>query len=218
MLSSAGDSFSQFRFADEKEWQVDTAANTQMSTFFDCQAVAQSLQDLPLYLRLNLDAELVQVTVPTELPQFKITDKYEKKSSISQFRGQLGRDEVSAVKEKEESISSHLAHEAGTGLQGTATAVTMQKNTPAYSKAAGQLEEELEELLSLDAPASSGLDKRPSKVTARDKRSKNSANVGEKVETPAGKKKPSLPEPFPNRSVTQEDEEKLEDWLDSMIA
>ncbi|XP_043930091.1 cell death regulator Aven [Protopterus annectens] len=188
-----------------------------MSAFFDCQALVQSLQELPLYLRLNVDAELVQVTVPTELPQFKITEKHGKKSAISHFRGQLGRTEVPAAIEKEENISSHLTHESGAGFPGTAMDITAQKSTPAHEKVDGALEEELEELLSLDAPVSSGLDKRPSKGTARDKRSKNSANVGEKVETSSGKKN-SLPEPLPSRSVTKDAEEKLEDWLDSMIS
>uniref|UniRef100_A0A4W3HYP4 Cell death regulator Aven n=1 Tax=Callorhinchus milii TaxID=7868 RepID=A0A4W3HYP4_CALMI len=61
LLSSAGDSFAQFRFAEEKEWEVDIASNKQMSPLFvDCQALAQSLQELPISLRLNLEAELVQ--------------------------------------------------------------------------------------------------------------------------------------------------------------
>uniref|UniRef100_A0A4W3IHP0 Cell death regulator Aven n=1 Tax=Callorhinchus milii TaxID=7868 RepID=A0A4W3IHP0_CALMI len=72
LLSSAGDSFAQFRFAEEKEWEVDIASNKQMSPLFvDCQALAQSLQELPISLRLNLEAELVQVGFILNLVAFQ---------------------------------------------------------------------------------------------------------------------------------------------------
>uniref|UniRef100_A0A3B3SUL0 Acyl-coenzyme A thioesterase 1-like n=1 Tax=Paramormyrops kingsleyae TaxID=1676925 RepID=A0A3B3SUL0_9TELE len=69
LLASAGDSYTQFQFAEEKDWELDSLANNQMSILFmDVQAVAQSLQLLPLCHKLNLEPELVQVTMPSELP------------------------------------------------------------------------------------------------------------------------------------------------------
>uniref|UniRef100_A0A8C3VBH9 Apoptosis and caspase activation inhibitor n=1 Tax=Catharus ustulatus TaxID=91951 RepID=A0A8C3VBH9_CATUS len=62
LLSSAGDSFTQFRFADEKEWDKESICHKQFSALsVDCQSLVQALQELPLHLRLNVAAELVQV-------------------------------------------------------------------------------------------------------------------------------------------------------------
>ncbi|XP_069494676.1 cell death regulator Aven [Ambystoma mexicanum] len=72
LLSSAGDSFAQFRFADEKEWDADQSGPKQASPLcVDWQSLVLALQELPLYLRVNVDAELVQEETPLELPQMK---------------------------------------------------------------------------------------------------------------------------------------------------
>lgn len=69
LLESAGDSFTQFRFSEEKDWETDSVASSQMSAVrLDLVVLAQCLQALPLHQRLNLEAELVQVSTPLELP------------------------------------------------------------------------------------------------------------------------------------------------------
>ncbi|XP_028858057.1 cell death regulator Aven isoform X2 [Denticeps clupeoides] len=76
LLGSAGDSFSQFRFSEEKDWEMDSLAANQMSALLvDLPALAQSLQELPLHERLNLEAELVQVATPVELPAMTVACK-----------------------------------------------------------------------------------------------------------------------------------------------
>ncbi|XP_036437798.1 cell death regulator Aven [Colossoma macropomum] len=76
LLSSAGDSFTQFRFSEEKDWEMDSLAVNQVPALsVDLEALAQSLQELPLHKRLNLEADLVQVTTPVELPSVGVLHK-----------------------------------------------------------------------------------------------------------------------------------------------
>uniref|UniRef100_A0A3Q2ED33 Apoptosis, caspase activation inhibitor n=1 Tax=Cyprinodon variegatus TaxID=28743 RepID=A0A3Q2ED33_CYPVA len=78
LLESAGDSFTQFRFAEEKDWEMDPFTASQMSAvFLDLPALAQSLQQVPLHQRLNLEAELVQVSTPVDLPAVSLAPKQE---------------------------------------------------------------------------------------------------------------------------------------------
>ncbi|XP_068564518.1 cell death regulator Aven [Cebidichthys violaceus] len=70
LLEAAGDSFTQFRFSEEKDWEMDSSSASQMSAVFvDLPALAQILQQVPLHQRLNLEAELLQVLTPLELPR-----------------------------------------------------------------------------------------------------------------------------------------------------
>ncbi|XP_071971577.1 cell death regulator Aven isoform X2 [Engystomops pustulosus] len=69
LLTSAGDSFAQFRFADEKDWAAENLSSKQdSSVFLDAQSLVRSLHTLPLHLRLNVEADLVQEELPQELP------------------------------------------------------------------------------------------------------------------------------------------------------
>ncbi|XP_032398547.1 cell death regulator Aven isoform X2 [Etheostoma spectabile] len=78
LLGSAGDSFTQFRFSEEKHWEMDSSATSQMSSVFvDLPALAQVLQGVPLHQRLDLEAELHQVSTPVELPTVTIAPKPE---------------------------------------------------------------------------------------------------------------------------------------------
>ncbi|XP_073408255.1 cell death regulator Aven [Dendrobates tinctorius] len=71
LLSSAGDSFTQFRFADEKGWAAENLGSTQDSCLYlDPQSLVSTLHNLPLHLRLNVEADLVQDELPQELPPF----------------------------------------------------------------------------------------------------------------------------------------------------
>ncbi|KAJ8356250.1 hypothetical protein SKAU_G00190440 [Synaphobranchus kaupii] len=86
LLGSAGDSFTQFRFSEEKDWESDSLAINQVSAMLvDLQALAESLQELPLHVRLNLEAKLIQAATPVELPT--VTPKPKRDSNLSgQFR------------------------------------------------------------------------------------------------------------------------------------
>ncbi|KAG8449569.1 hypothetical protein GDO86_016281 [Hymenochirus boettgeri] len=67
----AGDAFAQFRFADEREWGTENSNYKQaLAASLDPQCLARVLQELPLYLRLNVEPELVQEDLPQELPPF----------------------------------------------------------------------------------------------------------------------------------------------------
>ncbi|XP_054988577.1 cell death regulator Aven [Sorex araneus] len=204
LLSSAGDSFSQFRFAEEKEWDSEVSCPKQNSTFYvDCESLVRALQELPLSLRLNVAAELVQTALPLELPQVK-PKRNEGKGLGLQLKGPLGS--VSELKPagcpmfpgKDNSLLA-----PSEGLQ----------------SAADHLEEELDLLLSLDAPVKEGgpisSDQTPQNPGPEEGREPAQE---EKVPT-----KPSLIEeknvesehPRISKNVT---EEELEDWLDSMIS
>ncbi|KAM9798238.1 cell death regulator Aven [Neosynchiropus ocellatus] len=74
LLESAGDSFSQFRFSEEKSWEMDSLTAAQVSSL-DLPGLAGVLQQLPLHQRLDLEAELVQASMPVELPS--VTSKQE---------------------------------------------------------------------------------------------------------------------------------------------
>ncbi|XP_055989937.1 cell death regulator Aven [Sorex fumeus] len=204
LLSSAGDSFSQFRFAEEKEWDSDVSCPKQNSTFYvDCESLVRALQELPLSLRLNVAAELVQTALPLELPQVK-PKRNEGKGLGLQLKGPLG------------SVSE---------LKPAGCPMFPGKDNPPLApseglqSAADHLEEELDLLLSLDAPVKEGdpisPDQTPQKLGPEE--GKELAQE-EKVPT-----KPSLIEeknvesehPRTSKNVT---EEELEDWLDSMIS
>nr|XP_019953116.1 PREDICTED: cell death regulator Aven [Paralichthys olivaceus] len=78
LLESAGDSFTQFRLLEEKDWEMDSLTGGQVSSVFvDLPALAHSLQQLPLHQRLNLEAELVQALTPVELPSMNLAPKQE---------------------------------------------------------------------------------------------------------------------------------------------
>uniref|UniRef100_A0A8C6KG07 Uncharacterized protein n=1 Tax=Nothobranchius furzeri TaxID=105023 RepID=A0A8C6KG07_NOTFU len=61
LLESAGDSFTQFRFSEEKNWEMDSS--TMSVVILDLPALAESLKQVPLHHRLDLEAELVQVGI-----------------------------------------------------------------------------------------------------------------------------------------------------------
>ncbi|KAM9202577.1 cell death regulator Aven isoform 1-T1 [Dugong dugon] len=214
LLSSAGDSFSQFRFAEEKEWDGEASCPKQNSAFYvDCQSLVQALQELPLSLRLNVAAELVQAAVPLELPQVKTKRKNDSKGLGMQLKGPVGP--ASELKSAAPSCSVDLGREHSTpgpprGSQKPASAPQME---------ADHLEEELDLLLNLDAPVKEGGDILPDQ-TSQDLKSEKDGTVAQEEEAPV---KPSVTEeknvgseqPSTSKNVT---EKELEDWLDSMIS
>ncbi|XP_054910434.1 cell death regulator Aven [Poeciliopsis prolifica] len=200
LLESAGDSFTQFRFAEEKDWEMDPFAANQVSVVsLDLQALAQSLQQVPLHRRLNLEAELVQVSAPVELPAVSLAPKQEVPKfppPSAAFKG-LSASQKPAV-----------------GLNSRVSSVAVK---PEEEEEEEDGDEELDELLGLQKSASSDdaghqlicsptEERRPPEEELEDAASEEKA-LDEDVAPP----KPAEVK----GSMTEED---LEDWLDSMIS
>ncbi|XP_012869762.1 PREDICTED: cell death regulator Aven [Dipodomys ordii] len=202
LLSSAGDSFSQFRFVEEKEWEGDTSCPKQNSALYvDSESLVRALQELPLSLRLNVAAELVQATVPLELPQVKPKRKDDGKGAGMQLRGSLSELRASAAGGPRPRPQGNDGPQLGP--------------SGASQPAAGCLEEELDLLLSLDAPVSAGGSIPPGQ-TSQDLRSEEGEEARKETEpSVTGEKNADSEQAATPRNVT---EEELEDWLDSMIS
>ncbi|KAK6479200.1 cell death regulator Aven [Huso huso] len=201
LLSSAGDSFTQFRFAEEKEWEIDTPANNQMSALYvDCQSLAQSLQELPLHLRLNLEAELVQVTTPLELPPVMINSKKED-VTVAQFRGPSAG--------KSESFLSSAAASPFTSSVTLADPLCSAAPQPA----ADELDEELDVLLTLEDPVQTAKNSLLPDTTAQDMETVDIIAAADPVSEHG--KEASAGDMTMKKEIT---EDELEDWLDSMIS
>ncbi|XP_042543507.1 cell death regulator Aven [Dipodomys spectabilis] len=207
LLSSAGDSFSQFRFAEEKEWEGDTSCPKQNSALYvDSESLVRALQELPLSLRLNVAAELVQATVPLELPQVKPKRKGDGKGPGMQLRGSLSELRASAA-----------GGPRSLGKDGPQLGPSGASQSPASlpQPAAGCLEEELELLLSLDAPVRAG-GSIPLGQTWQNLRSEEGEEAQKETEpSVTGEKNADSEQAATPKDVT---EEELEDWLDSMIS
>ncbi|KAH0506260.1 Cell death regulator Aven [Microtus ochrogaster] len=220
---SIGDSFSQFRFAEEKEWDGETSCPKQNSSLYvDSESLVRALQQLPLSVRLNVAAELIQTTVPLELPQVKPRRPEDGKEPGMQLRGPIS-ELRSAVGNFPRSLGKDsLRPSPLEGLQ--------KAPFPPHSEV-DHLEDELDMLLHLDAPVKE--DDRPClDQTSQDQEPErdgqvaqeetgmafisfpihllipeNSSMTGEKIVEPE--------QTSTSKNVT---EEELEDWLDSMIS
>uniref|UniRef100_A0A8C3YVZ5 Apoptosis and caspase activation inhibitor n=1 Tax=Catagonus wagneri TaxID=51154 RepID=A0A8C3YVZ5_9CETA len=214
LLSSAGDSFSQFRFAEEKEWDGEASCPKQNSAFYvDCESLVRALQELPLSLRLNVAAELVQTAVPLELPQVKPKRSDEAKGLGMQLKGPLGPGGKGSISELK-AAAAGCPRYPGKDSPGPGP----QKATSPPHSAAGFLEEELDLLLNLDAPVKEEGDIL-SAQTSQDLESEKGGQVAPGETDPAQpsvlEEKVESEQPSTSKNVT---EEELEDWLDSMIA
>ncbi|XP_014863972.1 PREDICTED: cell death regulator Aven isoform X1 [Poecilia mexicana] len=197
LLASAGDSFSQFRFAEEKDWETDPFTANQMSpVVLDLPALAQSLQQVPLHRRLNLEAELVQVSAPAELPAVSLTPKQEvpKFPPLSAaFKG-LGTGQKPAV-----------------GLNSQVSSVAVKPEEEG--------DEELDELLGLQKP---GSDDAGHQLSCSPNEERRSPEKGfEEVKEVASEEKALDEDVAPPKAAEVKEamtEEDLEDWLDSMIS
>ncbi|KAJ8274942.1 hypothetical protein COCON_G00095670 [Conger conger] len=220
LLGSAGDSFSQFRFSDEKDWEADSLAVNQVSALLvDLQALAQSLQELPLHVRLNLEAELVQAATPVELPT--VTPKPKQDSILSgQFRppaqqGPSGSLGVSCP------VRPILGTAGGTAVDSKAPVVANGEFTPP----ADELDHELDMLLTLQT---SGPDQSQSTNTPEDEMEVPDALTSQEGEPEAyppeekakeeAKEEAEAAKPEVDAKKQEVMEEDLEDWLDSMIS
>ncbi|XP_069773178.1 cell death regulator Aven [Narcine bancroftii] len=201
LLSSAGDSFAQFRFAEEKEWEIEVSSSKQVSPLFvDCQSLAQSLQQLPLSIRLNVEAELIQVNPPVELPQTRMKSMDGGQSKFGQFR-------------------THEAPASSTNVNIIPVNPTVQipeSPAPASEDSADHLDEELDFLLQLEKP-----------VNKHDISLKGTEDVQvlhdpETVNISADSSGTVVIDNTDSQPIATvqklDPEEELEDWLDRMIS
>lgn len=189
LLESAGDSFTQFRFAEEKHWQKDSFAASQMSLFVDLPALAQTLQQLPLHHRLHLEAELLQVSAPVDLPALApLAPKQE-----------IAPKKVTAVK----------PFPADRLLPNIESQVSQRTADLLLEDA----DEELDQLLSLEKPLSS-VSSVAVETCSDVKGGSQQVEEGKKEEI--GDE--PLTSPKSVRVRQEMTEEDLEDWLDSMIS
>uniref|UniRef100_A0A8C6A7G5 Cell death regulator Aven-like n=1 Tax=Marmota marmota marmota TaxID=9994 RepID=A0A8C6A7G5_MARMA len=205
------DSFTQFRFAEEKEWDGEASCPKQNSALYvDSESLVRALQELPLSLRLNVAAELIQATVPLELPQVKPKRSDDSKGLGMQLRGPL-----SELRSSTAGCPGSLAKDSPRPDPSGSS----QKPTSPPQSAADHLEEELDLLLNLESPVKERDNILPDQ-TSQDMKSERDGQMAQEEEVPA---KPSVTEeknmeseqPSTSKNVT---EEELEDWLDSMIS
>ncbi|NWS50041.1 AVEN regulator, partial [Probosciger aterrimus] len=218
-LFSVGDFLSQFRFADEKEWDRESMCHNQLSALsVDCQSLAQALQELPLHLRLNVAAELVQASTPEELPQMKSKIIKDGKKRELLFRQASAQNETVLVSRAPG--NSDVPSQSGSKNGPRATAEPFQRGHPLSKQETDHLDEELDLLLNLDAPI--GKESRPVSEplsynisTEKDLKMDCKENDSLKLDMPEKKSTASQQQQSTSKTVT---EEELEEWLDSMIS
>ncbi|XP_075701036.1 cell death regulator Aven isoform X2 [Rhinoderma darwinii] len=182
LLSSAGDSFTQFRFADEKDWGAEKQDST---VYLDSQSLVRALQNLPLHLRLNVEADLVQEQLPQELP-LSIPKGI---SNMPTLTGQKGK---------------------GASVASDQNAASKPESETSLDPSLPALDEELDFLLSLEAPVTE-----KAATHADGTREPDQQLPCEERETSPVKAEPCVAAEDNPKAVTPED---LEDWLDSMIS
>ncbi|CAH6788109.1 Aven [Phodopus roborovskii] len=196
-----GDSFSQFRFAEEKEWDGEISCPKQNSALYvDSEALVRALQQLPISVRLNVAAELIQTTIPLELPQVKPRRNEDGKEPGMQLRGPI----------------SELRSLGKDSLRPSPPEGVQKAPFPPQS-VADHLEDELDMLLHLDEPV------KEEDRLCPDQTSEEPEGGGQVAQEETVPGKPSMTgeknvEPEQTSTSKTVTEEELEDWLDSMIS
>uniref|UniRef100_A0A8C6UIN7 Apoptosis, caspase activation inhibitor n=1 Tax=Neogobius melanostomus TaxID=47308 RepID=A0A8C6UIN7_9GOBI len=189
LLQSAGDSFTQFRFADEKDWEMDSFVASQMSAFVDLPALAQ----------------LIQITTPVELPP-QLSSKQEV-SKIS----------VSIPPPSAAAKGPRPAHTSTTTSRGVISPVFLKTTPPPEEDMEEDLDKLLS--LQKPASTHRDLDlekEKPSTGKACEEVKKNVPEVvREKDEMEEEVRDKHVTAASVKKKLT---EEELEDWLDSMIS
>ncbi|MCI4389511.1 hypothetical protein PGIGA_G00098890 [Pangasianodon gigas] len=223
LLTSAGDSFTQFRFSEEKDWEVDSLGTNQVPALFvDLEVLARSLQELPLHQRLDLEPSLVQEVTPVELPSVGVLNKVDPVLSgfkppapahSGQEPGSHGSRPVKPVPGT--SVCSHTSTAVispvddadkeldlllglqkpvtGLNLDESKTSNTVEEVTATSEKAASMVEEMEEQVVEMD-------------------QAKTEEETNRNQQKPEELQQKSEPV---KQEMTEED---LEDWLDSMIS
>ncbi|XP_047430402.1 cell death regulator Aven [Mugil cephalus] len=210
LLESAGDSFTHFRFSEEKDWEMDPFAASQKSAVFvDLPALAQTLQQVPLHQRLNLEAELVQVSTPVELPSVTLVPKQEVPKT-------------SKIVPPPASFKSLSTNQNAPVAAGGSPVRSEPQVSPGAAAAAvppvDDGDDELDQLLSLQKPVS-GVTGSQSVVGVEEERDAPQEECKEaKEEVMEEVKDKDVTPPKPSTVRKEVTEEDLEDWLDSMIS
>ncbi|XP_049645767.1 cell death regulator Aven [Suncus etruscus] len=183
----------------------------QNSTFYvNCESLVQALQELPLSLRLNVAADLVQTALPLELPPVK-PKRNEGKGLGMQLKGPVGS--ISELKPAGCPLFPGKDDPRLAALDG------LQRQVPQLPSAADHLEEELDVLLSLDAPVKEGdpisPDQTPQNLGPEENRELAQEEKVLMKSSMIEEKNLESEHPRTSKNVT---EEELEDWLDSMIS
>ncbi|KAF7690348.1 cell death regulator Aven [Silurus meridionalis] len=222
LLSSAGDSFTQFRFSEEKDWEVDTLGTNKVPALFvDLEVLAHSLQELPLHQRLDLEPSLVQDSTPVELPSLGVLNKAD--PSLSGFK-------PPAPAHSAQKPCSHVSQP----MKPVSDTSMCSHSSTAVISPVDDADEELDLLLGLQKPITSlSLDesKTSNRVEEASSTPENAASVlaeNREEQEPEVDQAKTKEEAKRNQSeelqqksepVKQEmTEEDLEDWLDSMIS
>ncbi|CAB1339838.1 unnamed protein product [Coregonus sp. 'balchen'] len=194
---------------------MDSLATNQLSAVFvDLPALAQSLQELPLHLRLNLEPELVQVTSPVELPTMTLAPKQDS-VALGMFKP--------PVPAAQKGLTPSLGVSCAVS---TAPCTVPLGSSAAKTPVVDDMDKELDQLLTLQSPFSepSGrlvevpdkpLEEREELVPEEEREDKKQETQQVKEEI----QKEDVAAP-PKAEVAKEvvTEEDLEDWLDSMIS
>ncbi|NXK91085.1 AVEN regulator, partial [Formicarius rufipectus] len=181
----------------------------------DCQSLVQALQELPLHLRLNVAADLVQASTPVELPQVKSKIFEDGKGREQLFRQSPAQSKTLLVSHP---VGNSVApSEPGSNVSRANAREPFQRDHPLSNQETDHLDEELDRLLNLEAPVSTENRPVPGDFlpTEKDVKMDCKENDPLKVHTPEEKSTSSQQQQSTSKDVT---EEELEDWLDSMIS
>ncbi|XP_015264809.1 PREDICTED: cell death regulator Aven, partial [Gekko japonicus] len=220
LLSSAGDSFTQFRFAEEKEWITENLCPKQLPGFYaDCESLAQALEELSLHLKLNVAADLVQDAMPVTLPPIKSKSNDISKRSGAQLQQLVGQSPVVPSSCSATVSASHLMQPNKDGFE-IISSEALQKSPLVSHQGTDQLDKDLDLLLKLDAPVdyeTSSVMEAVSQAEEleQDLKISHDDNVSLELCGPGEKSAASQQQEVVSKSITEED---LEDWLDSMIS
>nr|XP_020651418.1 cell death regulator Aven isoform X1 [Pogona vitticeps] len=213
LLSSAGDSFTQFRFSEEKEWSVENLCPKQFSGLYvDCQSLVQALDNLPLHLRLNVDAELVQNTVPVTLPQSKLKSNDVPMRSGGIVQPSMGQSKVAPSSYPAAGSAAPFILPKKDGCDTSSEA--HQKSPSVERQETDHLDEDLDLLLKLDAPANPENNFALSLDTLSDDW-RTPHEEKDHLQLDGMQDLCSTTQEVTSKNIT---EEELEDWLDSMIS
>ncbi|XP_068198070.1 cell death regulator Aven [Antennarius striatus] len=208
LLESAGDSFTQFRFSEEKDREMESFAISQMSDMFlDLPALADLVQQVPLHQRLNLEPELVQVATPLELPTVSLPPK-QRVPKLATFAPPPG-----AL--KDHTTNQQVPTAAMPASDAEARVPSCSGECLLRIPVEEEEDEELDQLLSLQktAPGVSGnqyVRATDTESVVPEKAFEEVTEKMEEVEDDANHTSAPV-----RKEVTEED---LEDWLDSMIS
>ncbi|KAK2864123.1 hypothetical protein Q7C36_003277 [Tachysurus vachellii] len=225
LLTSAGDSYTQFRFSEEKDWEVDSLGTNQVPALFvDLEVLARTLQELPLHQRLDLEPSLVQETTPVDLPSITVLNKV----------GAV----ISGFKPPAPGLSGHGPGSCGSRPVQPVRGPNVSHHTSiAVISPEDDSEKELEQLLGLQKPdiclslaesiTSNSVETEPVSsgeaaplVEEMEQQVIEEDQAKTEKETKLNQQKPEELQQKSELSETKQEmtEEDLEDWLDSMIS